>query len=377
MRITFVLPAVDMSGGIRVVAIYAEKLKRRGHDVLIVSVPRRPPRLRRRIKSLLMGRGWPSARDPKPSHLDGVDVEHRVIERWRPITDKDVPDADATIATWWETAEWVSALSPGKGAKVHFIQGYEVFPGQPADRVKAVWGLPMHRITISKWLVALAQNTYSDTRTSLVPNSVDTGQFFATPRTKHAVPTVGLMYSSQSIKGLDVSLRAIELVKKTIPCLRLVSFGLEKPDGPVPLPSDAFYVQCPPQDSIRDLYAQCDVWLCGSRTEGFHLPPLEAMACRCPVVSTRVGGPLDIVEDAHNGFLVNIEDHEALADRLLRVLHLPDPEWRAMSDAAYATATRYTWDDATALFEQALFTAVKRTSRGDFQTACTAGSSPL
>jgi glycosyltransferase involved in cell wall biosynthesis len=299
-----------------------------------------------------------------------------VIERRRPITDKDVPDADVAIATWWETAEWVAALSPAKGAKAHFIQGHEVFPGQPVERVKSVWGLPMHRITISKWLVDLARNTYSDTRVSLVSNSVDTSQFFAKPRTKQAVPTVGLMYSSMQIKGLDVSLKAIELVKKTTPCLRLVSFGLDKPNGSLPLPSDAYYVQCPPQDSIRDLYAQCDVWLCGSRTEGFHLPPLEAMACRCPVVSTRVGGPLDIVEDGRNGFLIDIEDHEGLADRLLRVLRLPDPDWRAMSDAAYATATRFTWEDATALFEQALFAAVKRSNRGDFQTPRTAGSSP-
>ena len=92
--------------------------------------------------------------------------------------------------------------------------------------------------------------------------------------------------------------------------------------------------------------------------EGFHLPPLEAMACRCPVVSTRVGGPVDIIEDGVNGYLVDVEDVESLADRLIRVLSLPESEWRSMSEAAYRAATRYTWDDATDLFEAALQKAV-------------------
>ena len=44
------------------------------------------------------------------------------------MTDVDVPDGDLIIATWWETAEWVNALSPNKGAKVYFIQHHEIFP---------------------------------------------------------------------------------------------------------------------------------------------------------------------------------------------------------------------------------------------------------
>jgi glycosyltransferase involved in cell wall biosynthesis len=78
------------------------------------------------------------------------------------------------------------------------------------------------------------------------------------------------------------------------------------------------------------------------------------MACRCPVVSTGVGGPIDIIENGHNGFLVPIGDAEALANRVIDVLTFSDKQWSAMSDAALATATRYTWDDATDLLEDAL-----------------------
>jgi glycosyltransferase involved in cell wall biosynthesis len=78
------------------------------------------------------------------------------------------------------------------------------------------------------------------------------------------------------------------------------------------------------------------------------------MACRCPVVSTSVGGPIDIIENGLNGYLVPVADAKALADRMVDVLTYGEEQWRAMSDAAIATATHYTWDDATDLLENAL-----------------------
>jgi glycosyltransferase involved in cell wall biosynthesis len=157
-----------------------------------------------------------------------------------------------------------------------------------------------------------------------------------------------------------VSLEAIKRASKIVPNLQVVSFGAADLTPCLPLPAGATYTKYPPQDQIRDIYAACDVWLCGSRSEGFHLPPLEAMACRCPVVSTNVGGPADTIVEGENGHLVDVDDVEALADRLVRVLTLPEPQWRAMSDAAYATAVEYSWDDATEKLESALQRAIEK-----------------
>jgi len=369
VRITFVIPKPDLSGGIRVVAIYAQRLRQRGHDVTVVSTPAVPTPLRRRIKHVLTD--WRTWRElipdnaPSPSHMDDVDVPHYVIDRFRPVTDVDVPDADVVIATWWETAEWVANLSPRKGAKVFFIQHHEVFDYLPVDRVKATWRLPLHKVTISQWLVDLAADTYGDRDVSLVLNSVDTGQFHAPPRDRQTQPTVGLMYSTVPWKGCEVSLRAIQLASESIDNLRLVAFGSEQVSPDLPLPSgiDSTFHHRPAQNTIRNLYAQCDVWLCGSFAEGFHLPPLEAMACRCPVVSTRVGGPIDVIQEAVNGYTVPVGNADVLAQRLVDVLQSTDAAWRAMSEAAHQTATGYTWDDATALFERGLFYAIEKSQR--------------
>lgn len=353
----------SLAGGDRVIAIYAERLQKRGHEIFIISRPKAKPSLYKQVQSLLQGRGWISVAKNRPSHFDGLDVPLRVLDRYRPVADADVPDADVVVATWWETAEWVANLSESKGAKAYFIQHHEIFDYLPKERVAATWSLPMHKITISQWLVELARTQYGDSHVSFVPNSVDTKQFYSSPRGKQAIPTVGMMYSPTPWKGCTVSFKAFSLAAQKLTGLRLIAFG-STPSANLPLPTGTTYFPEPAQEVIKDIYASCDVWLCASWSEGFHLPPLEAMACRCPVVSTQVGGPLDIVEDGVNGYLVPVGDYKALANQLVHVLTLPEAEWQVMSDFAYTTATQYTWEDATERFEAALRTAIDRQQRG-------------
>jgi glycosyltransferase involved in cell wall biosynthesis len=354
MRVTFVLPHAGMAGGIRVLAIYASRLQQRGHQVTVVSTPQWQPPLKRRVKSLLCGRGWPKGAEPEPSWFDGLGVPHRVLERVRPVTDADVPDADVVIATWWGTGPWVAALSPRKGAKAIFLQGYETSPGELHPEMDAAWRLPLRKIVVASWLATLAQERFGEASVHLVPNSVDTEQFHAPERGKQARPTAGMMYSTFHAKGADISLAALERVRRRLPELRVLVFGAERVSPQLPLPGWFQFHYRPTQEEIRRLYAQCDVWLCGSRREGYHLPALEAMACRCPVVSTRMGGPMDIVDEGKNGFLAEVDDATALSDGLLRIFEFQEPRWKRMSDAALATARRYTWEDATALLERAL-----------------------
>ncbi|MEQ1666026.1 MAG: hypothetical protein ABL927_11695, partial [Bdellovibrionales bacterium] len=56
----------------------------------------------------------------------------------------------------------------------------------------------------------------------------------------------------------------------------------------------------------------------------------------------------------------DVDDVESLVDAVLRVLKSSESEWLALSTAALATATQYSWQDAANLFEQALNQAVMR-----------------
>jgi glycosyltransferase involved in cell wall biosynthesis len=51
---------------------------------------------------------------------------------------------------------------------------------------------------------------------------------------------------------------------------------------------------------------------------------------------------------------VNVEDASALAQKAAELLALPNDKWKSISEAAEETARRYSWEDATTLFERAL-----------------------
>lgn len=364
MKITFVLPTLSLTGGIRVVSIFAELLRKRGHSVFVISLPHPQPSMRQQVKSLLRGRGWISTPENEPSFFDNLGVEHKITDRYRPVEDKDVPDADVVVATWWETAEWVAKLSPSKGAKAYFIQHHEIFDYLPQGRVEATWMLPMHKITISEWLVELARTKYGDRQVSLAPPTVDTKQFYASPRNKQSVPTVGLMYSTIYWKGTDIALKAFSLAAEKIPNLRLVAFSAAALSSELPLPANAEYVIQPDQDKIKDYYTKCDAWLLPSRSEGFGLPIIEAMACRTPVISTPVGAAPEILSGG-TGILVKPEDPEEMAKAIEYMCQLPNSKWQAMSEAAYAKVNNYTWEDATDHFEAGLKVAIDKSKQRD------------
>jgi glycosyltransferase involved in cell wall biosynthesis len=365
MRITFILPTVSLSGGNKVIAIYAQKLRQNGHSVKLVSPPPRSASLRARIRSLRKGNGWPVDPERYPSQFDGAGLDHKILDRWRPVRDGDVPDADVIIATWWETAEWVNALGPAKGAKVYFIQGHEVFPYLPVERSQATYRLPLHKIVVSRWLQQLMKLEYRDPIVDLVPNSVDHTQFFASIRDKQAFPTVGFLHSNGTTKGTDVLVAALEAVQEKTANLRFVSFGSELPAASPVLPEGTWFQFRPPQHQIRNIYAQCDVWVTASKSEGFNLPAMEAMSCRTPVVATRTGWPEEAVKSGWNGVLVDVDDVTALADAIGWVLSQTNDAWRTLSSNAFETVAESSWDASAAMFEKALDNARARASCGE------------
>jgi glycosyltransferase involved in cell wall biosynthesis len=352
MKITFVTPAPNLSGGLRVVAIYASLLRALGHEVVVVASSHRAPRWTAQLRALARGR-WLKA-PSKTSHYDRMQAELRLCEHAGPITDADVPDADAVIATWWETAFAVAALSPAKGRKFYFVQHHEVFGHVSRHLSAGSYYLPLRKITIAGWLRDVMAESYGDRDVALVPNSVDTQLFHAPPRGRQAVPIVGMMYSTRSFKGVDVALAAIARLRQTHPDVRVVAFGTEPPTRALPLPPGSRFFLLPDQDRLRDIYAMCDVFLAASRSEGFGLPILEAMACRCPVVATRTGCAGDVIRDGVNGVVADVEDPDGLARGLRQILDLAAPDWQRMSDAALASVQSYSWQDAAEMFEAAL-----------------------
>ena len=349
MRITFLLPSDNLTGGNRVVAIYAQHLVARGHQVLVVTCA--PDRMNFRNKArALLKNNWQQLRNnaaPQPGHIALSGITHKVLERPRAISASDVPDADIIIATWWETAIWMHTMPACKGRKVHLIQGYEVFPGQKTiDKVHAAFQLPNLKISISSDLKQTIEDKLGKLSIYVIPNAVNLTQFNAHPRSKQHTPTVGFVYSIAHFKGADVCTRACELARQQIPELKVVAFGADEPSKEVPLPKNTEYYYRPEQAYLQKIYSACDAWLFGSRLDSFGLPILEAMACRTPVIAVPIGAATDLLGDG-TGILVAKESSEEMATAIVTICRQSANEWQECSDRAYRKAHSYSWDDAT------------------------------
>jgi glycogen synthase len=99
-------------------------------------------------------------------------------------------------------------------------------------------------------------------------------------------------------------------------------------------------------------YRAADVYAFPTRYEGFGLPPLEAMAAGCPVVTSNIPVVSETVQHEVNGLLTRYNDAHDLAHGILRVLD--DGELRArLIQGGYATiAQRYRAEQLVAQIEQ-------------------------
>jgi glycosyltransferase involved in cell wall biosynthesis len=143
--------------------------------------------------------------------------------------------------------------------------------------------------------------------------------------------------------------------------LKVQIFGTGKVSKTLPLPDGCEYQEVPTQTKIREIYASCDAWLFTSRGEGFGLPILESMACRTPVIGFPSGAAPEFLSD-NRGILVKQDDPIDLAKAIVSICNMPDSAWRTMSTLAYEKVNSYRWEDATDLFESALFDAIKKSA---------------
>lgn len=81
------------------------------------------------------------------------------------------------------------------------------------------------------------------------------------------------------------------------------------------------YIERPSREALVQLYQRASLFALSSDEEGLGVVILEAMACSVPVVSTMSGGPDGIIEDGKDGFLVPLDDAQAMSQRMGTLLH--------------------------------------------------------
>ncbi len=118
------------------------------------------------------------------------------------------------------------------------------------------------------------------------------------------------------VKGPDVLVDAVDRMRAAVPELHVLLTGpargyvLHELDR---LGVPSVHVSARSRDELARAYHALDVYVVTSRQEGGPKAVLESMAAGIPLVSTRVGQAQEIVRDGVDGWLVDVEDAEALA----------------------------------------------------------------
>lgn len=105
------------------------------------------------------------------------------------------------------------------------------------------------------------------------------------------------------------------------------------------------------RSDVADLLHAADLFAMPSRREGLGVAALEALACGCPVVASRVGGLAEVIEDGVSGLLVAPEDPAALAEALAALIRDPQQRVRFAAEGHARIDARYRADAMVAAYE--------------------------
>ncbi|MCC6259370.1 MAG: glycosyltransferase family 4 protein, partial [Anaerolineales bacterium] len=76
-----------------------------------------------------------------------------------------------------------------------------------------------------------------------------------------------------------------------------------------------------PHNDLPAYYSLMDVFVHPSLRDGMPNAVLEALACGKTVIATPVGGVTDVIEDGKNGHLINVNDTNALSQKIIEALN--------------------------------------------------------
>ena len=195
-------------------------------------------------------------------------------------------------------------------------------------------------------------------RMHVVPLAIDHGVYRPGPEEREPI----LLYPARGWphKNHARLFKAFELLRETRPQLRLIltGGGLDRLE---PLPEGVESLGEVPASQLASLYRRAACLVYPSLYEGFGIPPLEAMACGCPVAASTAGAIPEVCGDA--AVLFEPTDVDAIATAMLEA----DDRRDDLRERGLARAALYTWDE-TARRHEDVYRAAASAARGDSPT---------
>ena len=210
-------------------------------------------------------------------------------------------------------------------------------------RERLFWSLANRVLAVSTCLKQDLIDYYNlnGSRIDVVYNGVDTRLFH---RVSSEVPEPLKKFEGKKIvlyvghfgprKGLIFLIRALPEIALTVPDAVVVAVGgvpawlgknkywayLKNEIAKRGMEEKIFLLDRVPNEMLPAYYSNANVFVLPSFYEAFAKVVLEAMACECPVVITREGGPQEAIDEGKSGFLIDYASESQLATAVSSIL---------------------------------------------------------
>lgn len=348
-QIIYVLPFLNLTGGVKSVLEQANRLAERGYKVAIYS--------------LEDNLNWFNLKVPLVCYKD-FQYLTAALKKLNCIK----------IATWWETAPIVlNSCDPyqgGRGTPAYYVQDMEdlFYPNSPEiqNKVRATYQLPMLYFTGSEWVKKQLETKYKQ-KVFNISYAIDLDIFKPQKRIIDYDCRRGIAYSkSDHLKNLTIIEETMSQVSPEIKFISLITFG---PQPELKLNNIAHMHFLQPDDyQLAYLYNSSGFFIHNSKHEDFSFPILEAMACGTPVITTRANGNLEYCQDGYNCLLASPDNISELAEKIKQVLTNPDLA-RQLALNGIKTAQKYNWSSTINKLELFINKALKKNKSPSYKMA--------
>jgi glycosyltransferase involved in cell wall biosynthesis len=333
--VNFAYPSsADWTAGVIVLYELANACARRGHEVHFVHGPLTPYR----VKSV----------DELPPFRFEDSVEHHLVDR---LDDQRLPAGDVVFG----------GTAPRRlGLAVEVVQGIRILR---EDVERELFRAPVPKACVATWLVDVGLR-YGSRPEQLwhVPLGLDHGVFAIRTPPDQRRYDAAMMWHPHRDKGFVVGLEALAQLKRQVPEVRALVFGMVPPDRP--LPDWIRFWHGPDHRTLADqIYNQSRVFVQPSFHEGFGYSAVEAMACGCALVTTDNGGSRDYAVPGETALVVPPGDAAGLADAAVRLLRDDRQLARLARAGSHLVRSRFDWDNTGSVLEAYLLEYVADAER--------------
>lgn len=327
MKVAFVTPHTNLSGGVKVIFSFAQHLAELGVDTYVLSM-----------------------KGGNLSWLNHLKPFKFKLSKVGNINKYNLPKGIDFLITYGDWDPYVSL--PEDIKHILFLQG---FGTQNNTLEKLTLGYKYDAVfATSSWLARLA-NRCGQNNLFLTPPGIDKN--FSRKNVPINKNTVGTLYHPAPSKNFSLFANAVSKLryKNKVDPHPIILSAHEIKDEDMDLLKNSVndfsvYIR-PDYNMLPYVYSQCRVWFSPSRSEGFGLTTLEAMACEVPVVWFNSFGLDDYLRHGENCFIVN--DKETGVNSIYNLLQDQNKRKRFAAEGL-KTIKNCSWKIATDKFMKGL-----------------------